>query len=291
MKLSTHRGLIHFLIVVCFVLVSGCKTGGQNQSTVAQEEVEVIEESFQDQDAVAIEEQPPADFMTELAKQHPAINHLRLDSATKWDEIKVSNGEHEVALDPAMFEFMPHIFLIRENDMDFPSGIHGEIDPFTVKLINDEATIRFDVQSRNYGMLPDITQDMVFRLDGDLYNLGRAFLPRPEYLPQESIESRLINSGAIRCQYDGYSYYMFSEFRIRGLAKTFLAGEKKAVEEPEDVLTEEWLQENVFYLHGEEIIMRVYDNYILLIDGDDKRYWYEADPELLTQLHSVLTAG
>lgn len=295
MKLSTHRRLMYILIVICLVLISGCKTGEQTQNTVTPQEVEVIEESvqeksIQDQDALVIEEQVAVDFMTELVKQYPELAHLDLINSSKWDTIKVSNGEHEVALDPAMFEFMSHIFLIRENDMDFPSGIHGEIEPFTVELINDEVTIRFDVHSRNYGMLPDITQDMVYRLDGDLFNLGRAFLPRPDYLPKESIESRLINSGAIRCQYDGYSYYMFSEFRIRGLAKTFLAGEKKAVEEPKDVPSE-WLQENVFYLHGEEIVMRVFDKHILLIDGDDSRYWYEADSELVTQLHSVLTAG
>lgn len=273
------------LLVACLSATSGCKAGEEND--VVQQEADVVESPVNE--FTLVEKLEPVDYLAELAKQYPVLEHLRLVNEAEWEAIKLTDGVHEVSLDPSVFENLLHLFLLRENDMDFPNGIHGEIDPFTVELKNADATIRIDVQSRNYGMLPDISPD-IYRLDGDLANLGSAFLPRPDYLPKESLESRLMDSGAMLQQSDGYSFYTLSEFRIRGAAISFLAGEKKAVEEPEDIPSE-WMMQNVFFLHGETIVMRIYNNHILLIDGDDRRYWYEVDPELAVQIQSTLSAG
>lgn len=291
--------------VLCFAIVTGCQSNSESpptKSDIASNTSSDKDADFKAQiDALTADNQKLqeqvkqleskaqiTDDLSESIKQNPQLEPFT--SIQNWDKMVISEGQNKVTVtDPALIEQAAPLFLIAKNNVDLPNGPPNDIDAFTVELTNSTGTYFFEVHSRNYGSLPHVTNE-IFKVSSDLANLGRALLPRQSYLPEESLESRLLNSGALSSIGTKSSpIYYFSESRVRSVAKVFLTGEKKQISASQ-ADTAQLLDDIAFLLNGQQIQMKVYSNAVQLIDNK-KTSWYKVDAQLSAQLHSQLSGS
>lgn len=291
------------LLTVCLILISGCKSDAvslpiqnvQELNEDTEEELKTEIESLKADNQKLLERLEEfennltvTEEETEWINKYPQLKPFT--SLQHWDKIRISSGQEEVTItEPVFLDLASSLFIISPDKIDFPNGPPNDIDTFTVELTNESGSYILEVNSRNYVSFPEVTSD-IFRVSTDLSNLGKAYLPRPSYLPEESFESRLLNSGAMVVSTQENQYYYFSESRVRNTAKAFLAGKKKLVSES-TVDTTNIIDDITFILHGQHIQMKVYLESIVITDGNKESYSYKIDPELSSIIHAQLSGS
>jgi hypothetical protein len=177
--------------------------------------------------------------------------------------------------EPAFFEALRPRLNIGE-PLSWGGAIPYTLEPFSVELKAGDETVVLRAVSKGAVEFPDILPGIHFRTDLELTNLGKALLPKPDFLPAESVGSRMLDSGFLLVRQDGFQSYVLSESRIRVMAVAFLRAEKKEAAKP-DLEEEDRLAEVSFFHYGEQIVMDVYPEWIRLQDGKTE-IWYEVNP-------------
>jgi hypothetical protein len=285
------------LLVVCFLVMAGCKsdavalTNPTPNSEKRMEELAALKadnEKFLERIAGMEHELRLSEARSAWTKTNPELEPLTI--LQQWHKIRVFSVEGEVILtDPKFLDVVSQYFIIDKANRDFPNGPLSDIDAFSVELTGETGTYHLEVLSRNYVRFPEVTYD-IFSVSSDLVNLAKAFLPRPSYMQKEPLENRLLNSGALFVGSGENQFYYFSESRVRNIAKAFLMGNKKQVSDPE-INASDLVDEIVFLSYGQKIQMKVYTKNIIIIDEDEMIFSYEIDPELSNAIHAQLSAG
>ncbi len=176
-----------------------------------------------------------------------------------------------------------------------------ESDPFPGGIKGDETSCYYDIHSGDKILSLNILYNgvvQVNREDGkeyffqsspDSYLLGKAFIKKPDYIPDEPILAKMYDSGLLMSYENsnkGVAY--LSRYRIQGAVSTFLRIEKQETKKPPEPL--ELRNRLVFYYFGEKIEMNVYKNHMHIIDKEDE-YWYYADEWDIHGIFAFLNAG
>lgn len=285
------------VFIICLFTLGGCESNAETSTLQSNEEqwkaqIDLLTANNQKMQERLNELEntiKATDEKDDLLKTNPQL--APFTAIQNWEEISLSSGDNKVTItDPVLLEQVSPLFVLAANKVDLPNGPPNDIDTFTVELTNDKGSNQLEAHSRNYGSLPDLSNEIV-RISADVANLGKAFLPRPSYVPDESLESRLLNSGVLLISTkENQQLYFFSESRVRSTAKVFLTGEKKQVTES-SVDTSNLLDDMTFLLHGGQIQMKVYSNYVVINDNNKNNYWYKIDTELSAQLHAQLSSS
>lgn len=237
-----------------------------------------------------------SDFVNEMytdwSTQYP---HLTIfTEPQQFDSIELSSEYGEVVIsDPALVQYANYLFIVKPSEESYPGGHYPyDIEPFNIKLTNSSGSYGLHAAAQNYVTFEEDSY-FVFQVSPEVARLGKALLPRPTYLPEESLESRMINSGGIIVQYeenpDAY-YYDFTQSRQLTITKNFLESEKKLVP-ANQVKNSTFVVGIIYLLYGEQIIMNVYEDYIFITDYDGETLCYKIDPDLAMSIPSILNAG
>lgn len=201
-----------------------------------------------------------------------------------WDSIIiVSEGGKIEVTDKALMEAASSLFVISSEVTNHHETILlSNIDPYSIYLTNEIQTFQLEVVAEDAVSFPTELPNRYFYVSSDLYSFTQALISKPNYLPKESMESRLLNSGLVYIEEAEATYYSTNSKRINQLVKLFLKSDKKklskAIQPDEDKKLSA-----TFYLHGETIKLNIYNKSIEVIDGDDVN-WYEVDPFVLDQI-------
>ena len=292
---TTYRSYIAVFIIVLSLLqaIIGCEQqDAGDQSVIDQQQLLNELENLKAQN-ISLKDQlvryeidemggdPESD--TELFEQLQAFRSLQF-----WDELTLSNNDSHVTItDPKLLEAISPL-LIMDSLVTFTNGHPYNIEPFTVTLSNGKGTYTFDVLATGIVAFPDFGQHYI-SISSDFTALGKALLPKPAFIPEESRESRILNSTFAHIKQAETSFYFISEARVRGIAIAFLQGKKHIITKP-DTAGADLLVEIDFLLYGEKITMKVYENYIALEDADD-HVWYEVDKFVSGQIQASISAN
>jgi len=225
-------------------------------------------------------------------EQREAYRRLERFRAMKdlpvWDEVSVFNEEHRVTVtDRGFIEMLRHLLPIGDQ-ISWGGAIPYTMEPFSLELKTNRETVLIHALAKGAVEFPEILPGYYFRVDTNLTNIGKALLPKPEFLPEESLGSRMLDSGFLRVRHDGYQYYVLNESRIRILAVGFLRADKKETDKP-DIDEAASLADISFFLYGREIVMSIYPEWIRIRDGEAET-WYAVDPFDAMQMEAALRA-
>jgi hypothetical protein len=213
-------------------------------------------------------------------------------SIQKWKSITIISrqGQDTVTItDPELLETVGNLFIINHESQGIPNGASYSMDPFSLKLTNSEGTFLMDVVHGDVVTFPDIAPGVYFEVSiSAIISFGQAFMKKPRYIPIESTESRMLNSGMIYVIEDKYHFYM-SKLRGRSIFIQFNDAEKKKIKKPAANLSM-LLEDITFFLYGNKIQMKVYPNNIEITDGNQIT-WYEIDKSTAMQIHATISAN
>ena len=274
------------LMITLLLMVTACEQDNVDDVVMKQvEQLKAENSSLKEQlrlaemDAIGLDAQSDMALYGEIS---------RFKSLQSWDELTLYNDDSRISVsEPDFLDALASLFII-DRTASFTNGYPYNLDSYSIELTNEAGTYHIDVLSRGTIQFPDLGA-AYFDISADATALGKALLPRPDYLPKEALESRLLNSGFVRINYKDYRFYHISESRVRGIAVAFFQGEKQIVSEPNMELPER-IVEVTFFLYGEQVIMNVYPEHIHIEDANDS-IWYEVDQDVSMQINAHITAG
>lgn len=205
-----------------------------------------------------------------------------------WDEVTVSNEHGRVTMTDRAFIESLQFLLIIGDPISWGGAIPYTMESFDIELKSGDETVVIHALSKGAIEFPEILPGFYFRVETGLTDLGKALLPKPDFLPEESLESKMLDSGFLRVRQNDFQYYALSESRVRVMAVGFLLADKKEAAKP-DLMEDEWLAEVTFFHYGKEIVMAIYPEWIRIQDGATER-WYEVDPLEAQQMDARLRA-
>ncbi|THF73798.1 hypothetical protein [Cohnella fermenti] len=294
------------LAAAAWLTLSGCENDSNGAHRVSSDvysaqmegaaETEALAEQLRQENArlretlakqeAAVEAQPEKENWRKSAPEIAAFS----DSAHEWTSIAVlADGSETVLDDPRLMEYASHLFAI-QGTADYTNGAHSDIDPFALRLTEKNGQVYvLNIVNRESVEFPEYAPGLWYRVSPEVANLGKGWMKRPDYVPEESLASRLLNSGVMRVAFGDGTYYFAQSYRVRRLAVEFLQADKKLVKEAGDTNAEPSL-EATFYLYGKEIEMKAYPQSIELRDGEE-RFEYEVGEETVRQMLAFLSAG
>lgn len=216
----------------------------------------------------------------------------KFDLSTKWDKIVIGediNGADCVSVtDPQLIQSIGLMFHIRrEVTKDYGNMILSDIRCFTYKLIGKDITIIFHVRGR--GIIEfDELPGHYFQVDENIHQPGNAFLKKPGYLPEETLEGKMAESGLMMQEKEGLRPW-FQAFRIKNTIYSFRSIDKKAIGKPA-VLPAEYIERFTFYYFNEKCHMTLYNNMINIKNNKSDLY-YKAKEEDIRSILSILNAN
>lgn len=220
-------------------------------------------------------------------KEYPKI--APFGETREWTSIEIiADGESVKLTDPLLLSIVGPLLQI-QGTADYTNGPQSDIDPFSLRLTDKDGSYLLNVTNRESVEFPELDQAGAFRVSPEIANFGRAWMKRPSYVPEESLESRLINSGAMKTIQGEDSYIFMDMFRIRRLAIEYLKADKKKTTKPASGDTSPSL-EATFYLYGQSVNMKVYPDRIELQDGKLKTS-YEVGEEVAERMRTILAVG
>jgi len=230
-----------------------------------------------------------ADLMpTEQREAYRKLERFRMMSMPDLDEVTVFNEEHRVKItDRGFIEKLQPLLLIGDR-ISWGGAIPYTMEPFSLELKDNRESVLIHAVAKGAIEFPDILPGHYFRVDTDLTNLGKALLPKPAFLPEESLGSRMLDSGFLLVRHDGHPYYVLNESRVRVLAVAFLRADKKEADKP-DIDETASLADISFFLYGQEIVMSVFPEWIRVRDGEAET-WYVVEPSFAEQIEMALRA-
>jgi outer membrane murein-binding lipoprotein Lpp len=224
----------------------------------------------------------------ELTKAYPGISAFT--STQDWTSISVKTASQTVTVsDPNLLDIVGQLVVIKPERIDFTNGPKSDIDNFSLILTNNSGTYMLDIVARDIATFPELVPGAYFRISSNVADLGRALMSKPDYVPIDSLETRMLNSGMIHVKEEQSQFYMVSSYRVRGVAITFLSGTKKEIPQPQNV-SDSLIEDITFYLFGNQIEMKVYPTQIQIKDGN-REIWYQVDKKLPEQIHGFIAAG
>lgn len=113
-----------------------------------------------------------------------------------------------------------------------------------------------------------------------------AFLAESRW--EETIWTKMHDSGLIQYTDDNSSFYMFDQMRVRSISRALFHMDRTAVKRPKSLTEPDFIF--TFYRHGDLIRLACYEKHIQL-QWDDQEEWYEADPLDIDLLSSTIHAG
>ncbi|RJE86943.1 hypothetical protein D3P07_17330 [Paenibacillus sp. 1011MAR3C5] len=161
-----------------------------------------------------------------------------------------------------------------------------DVEPVEFELTTDQGVIRARIIQRNIIQFEEIYPYEYFVANSDVYQLAKAFMHRPLYIPAEQATIlKMIDSGLVRMDDD---IYLTHPGKIMAMAKAFYHLENKVIGKPADSSPPELAL--TFYYYGEEIKLHLYRNSAQLIDGEQESWFalQEGDTEFMK---SILYAG
>jgi hypothetical protein len=206
-----------------------------------------------------------------------------------WDEVTVLDDKHRVTISDRDFLESLKSHLIIGDPISWGGAIPYTLEPFSIELRNKNESVLILVHAREAVEFPEILPGRFFRVDAGLTSLGRALLPKPDFMPAESLERRMLDSGFLLVRRDNLRYYAIDESRVRGVAAAFLRSDRKEAPKP-DIQDGAFLTEISFFLYGDAIVMTVYPEWIRIKDGETET-WYRVSPFDVEQIDISLMAG
>lgn len=318
---SRKYGLI--LLMTLSIMLAGCtanqntlmesgKTTTNNDSTIKEkqsssnnEQQSVDIKALQDENEtlkqrIAILEDSDivnfynSDFVNEMytnwISEYPHLE--KFTGPQEFDSIELSSAYGEIVIsDPQLVQYANYLFIVKPSEDSYPGGHYPyDIEPFNITLTNSSGSHVLRAAAQGYVTFEEDSY-YVFQVSPEVAHLGRALLPRPSYLPEESLESRLINSGGIIISRDEDSYYYdFSQSKQRSITTMFLEGDKKLISE-DKVKNSTFVMDIIYLLHGEQVLMRVFEDYILISDNDGETFWYKINPDFAIGINATINAG
>lgn len=301
----TSRVLIVVLCMLGMLIIIGCESVDEgNEIAGSDDELVAIVEAPQtnDQSLTISKLKEDIEELNQRIQQYEAHEigphtysdrdiyaHVSvLKSKQNWDEIIVFNNESSVTItDREIVDFLSEFFVI-EGQTDFPNGAPYNLEPFSVQLIKGDMSYTIDVISRGIIYFADVASGYITMPYG-ISELGNAFLPKPDYFPEETLENRLLNSKLGSIKLVDYPLYYVFESRLRSITIAFLLGDKKIIDQP-DIELSEFIYKVTYLLYGEEITMTVYSSYIVIEEHDDAT-WYKVSEDLAQQIGANIRAG
>lgn len=217
------------------------------------------------------------------------LRQIRSIHEKHWDEVTVFNAEDSVTIrDTDFLESLRSWMTIGDQVSLGGGGTPYTMESFHIQFKNNSETVLIHAVSKGAVEFPDILPGVYYRANMELTNLGKALLPKPAFLPEESFGSKMLDSGFLLVRWDGWQYYDLSESRVRVMAAAFLRADKKETAKPER-MEDEALAEVSFFHYGEKIVMGIYPAWIRIQDGAEE-VWYEVDPFVAEQIDLSLRA-
>ncbi len=249
-----------------------------------QEENRTLRESVERYERI---ERAQADGLNAWKKRFPTI--APFGETREWTSIEViADGESVKLTDPVLLSRVAPLLEV-QGKADFTNGAQSDIDPFSLKLTDKYGTYLLEVVNRESVVFTELDPSWAFRVSPEIANFGRAWMKRPSYVPEESLASRMLNSGMMKITQDDATHFFTNMFRIRGLAIEYLKADKKKTTESAAGDSSPSL-EATFYLYGQSVDMKVYPNRIELQDGKLKTS-YEVGEEVAERMRTILAVG
>ncbi|WP_144023627.1 hypothetical protein MHI37_26330 [Paenibacillus sp. FSL H8-0548] len=304
---------IWLVLILAFVL-AGCKGEGeaplatadaaaedsaiQNENKLLNDQLILMQAQLQATEQelenlqIEMESKQPIDpyqeLLIELTKQYPALRPFA--AAQTWTSVTITNDlKTNAVLDPELLEIIGSYLVITGETIDFTNGPQSDIDNFSLLLANESGTYKIDIAGRDVMTFPELAPGVYFRISSNTADVGKALMSKPDYVPTDSWETRMLNSGMIHVKAEDSQFYMVSAFRTRGVAIQLLNAAKQEIAQPQSI-TENVLEEITFYLYGNKIQMNVYSTYIQIKDGS-REIWYQVDKEVPKQIQGFISAG
>lgn len=154
---------------------------------------------------------------------------------------------------------------------DMPNGYQSDVEHYIYEFVKGNKKYKVDIVG-----VDCIEFDKVaYKVDANVYYLGKAFLPFPRFIRTDSVLNKIYESGCMIGKNE--TYILFDSFRIRGFSNYIQDGldngEVKILKsKPKN--TNEILDELEFYYYSQKIVMDVYDSYVSVKDGK-KTIWYK----------------
>lgn len=302
------------VLIIVGLILTGCTSNtpqqtNSNDSKTEEQEMSNIDkvsldlkalqdENVQLKERLVLLENSASDYAIEnyinWSAEYPHLVKFIDPVPQEWDSIELSSDYGEIVItDPQLIQYANSLFILELTDESYPGGHYPyNIEPFNILLTNSSGSYQLQTSAQNYvTFAEDNYSYYIFEVSSEVANLGRALLPRPSYLPEESLESRLMNSGGVIYSYDETSYYYdFYQSKQRSITKMFLESEKRLITEDE-VESTNFVVDIIYLLHGEQVLMRVFEDYVLISDNDGEMFWYKTDAELATSISATISAG
>lgn len=216
---------------------------------------------------------------------YPELAFLSNNPVFQKIEIRDDQGHAFVINDSAILSSVSGLFAgLKAVDTGSPPV--GDIEPVDMYVTTDQGTVHTRIIKRDLISFDKLYYGQYFAVDTDIYQLAKAFMNRPLYVPEDQpTMMKMIDSGLMKID---KASYVRHPGRIFHMGKMFFHIKKEMIQKPADSLTAELAL--TFYYYGEEIQLNLYASQVQLIDGKIET-WYEINPDDAEQMKASLTAG
>lgn len=273
--------LIYLTIFASIFMVFGCEKTETSNRQIEDYEAKISElQLFIDEKEQKINQLTQQ--IREMSDQHGYPTPLesvfqeipwlkKFNPGTKWDKVIISRyaGDHttKTVEDPLFLENINWLLHIKSvGTVSFPNGYHSDVDFYTYELFQGEQS--YTVKVVNRGVIETGKHELYFEVDKDIHLLGAAFMPKPAYIKHDGLIAKMAASGAVR---RGNLYVIVSAFRVQSKISPLANSGKLLPDKPANV--GEQIETFTFYYYGQELIMDIYRDHVML-SGDGEVEWY-----------------
>lgn len=195
-------------------------------------------------------------------------------------------------VEPSILRSLPFILNLNrllESD-PFPGGLRNDETPCIYNVFSGDKQLSFKILADGIVLYQKDGKDYYFQSGYDTYLLGKAFIQKPNDIPDVPVLAKMYDSGLLMyySKNSESKIAYFSRFRIQGSVKILVSMKKKEIPKPRGLLYE--TNRLSYYYFGNKIELILYDQYIQIVDGKNE-YWYQATENDINSIFSFLRAG
>ncbi len=281
---------ILLLLIGLSVYISGCQNDElvNKQMNTFQSESKKLQETVQKQKSQiqALEELvkeqkqqlQPLYQVNSVLKEYPWLQKLREN--TEWTKMTISRYEGDpietTIDDPLFLRNMNNLLYFRSvGAVGFPSGYQSDVGEYIYKFYDDDQYYQIHVVNR--GVIEAGRSELFFEVDPSIHMIGKAFMPKPDYVQHQGLIAKMADSGAVK---RSDQYVQFNAFRVQSKIASLTVAKKL---ESKPIELGEIMETYTFYYYGIPLVMDVYQNDVHLYgDGEDEWYHLEEAGFILT---------
>lgn len=276
------KKLVPFLQLI--LLLSGCSSV-QSISDSPQKVVPV-----ENKDTLNVQVVSPQLRVNDLVKKE--VKEF-LDG--ELNKVVVAKGKEDPSpieiADPYILRSLP--WILNMNHMleiePFPGGLRIDETPCIYKVYSGDKHLSFEILADGIVLYQKDGKSFYFQSGYDTYLLGKAFIQKPNDIPDEPVLAKMYDSGLLMSYSNGQSDIAYiSTFRVQGSVRTFVSMNKQKIHKPEGELN--FRNRLTYYYFGDKIELNIYDKYIQIVDNKNE-YWYSAAETDIHSIFSFLSAG